>query len=85
MQKITKEEYIAGILNSIADKYPELRLRSKGPTFALQYMGTAYTLHKRTGFSIDQATKIEKAFHELTKYLKNSMKRIHNLWNNMGM
>ena len=54
-------------INSIQDKYPELRRRSKGPTFALQYMGTAYTLHKRTGFSLDQATKIEKAFHELYK------------------
>ena len=54
-------------INSIQDKYPELRRRSKGPTFALQYMGTAYTLHKRTGFSMDQAIKIEKAFHELYK------------------
>jgi DNA polymerase-1 len=54
-------------VNSIQDKYPELRRRSKGPTFALQYMGTAYTLHKRTGFSMDQAIKIEKAFHELYK------------------
>ena len=52
-------------INSIQDKYPELRRRSKGPTFALQYMGTAYTLHKRTGFPMDQAIKIEKAFHEL--------------------
>ena len=54
-------------INSIQDKYPELRRRSKGPTFALQYMGTAYTLHKRTGFSMDQAIKIEEAFHELYK------------------
>jgi len=54
-------------INSIQDKYPELRRRSKGPTFALQYMGTAYTLHKRTGFPMDQATEIEKAFHKLYK------------------
>ncbi len=54
-------------INSIKDKYPELRRKSKGPTFALQYMGTAYTLHKRTGFLMDQAIKIEKAFHELYK------------------
>ena len=54
-------------INSIQTKYPELRRRSKGPTFALQYMGTAYTLHKRTGFSMDQAIKIENAFHELYK------------------
>ena len=67
MKTITKEEYLAGVINSIADKYPELRRRSKGPTFALQYMGTAYTLHKHTGFPMDQAIKIEKAFHELYK------------------
>ena len=54
-------------INSIEHKYPELRRRSKGPTFALQYMGTAYTLHKRTGFPMDQAIKIEQAFHELYK------------------
>ena len=57
-------------INSIQNKYPELRRRSKGPTFALQYMGTAYTLHKRTGFSMDQAIKIEKAFHKLYKISK---------------
>ncbi len=54
-------------INSIETKYPELRRRSKGPTFALQYMGTAYTLHKRTGFPKDQAQQIYDAFHELYK------------------
>ena len=54
-------------INSIQDKYPELRRRSKGPTFALQYMGTAYTLHKRTGFPKEQAQQIYNAFHELYK------------------
>ena len=57
-------------INSIEHKYPELRRRSKGPTFALQYMGTAYTLHKRTGFPMDQAIKIEQAFHDLYKVSK---------------
>jgi|21_taG_2_1085346.scaffolds.fasta_scaffold02470_6 DNA polymerase-1 len=57
-------------INSIEHKYPELRRKSKGPTFALQYMGTAYTLHKRTGFSMAQAIKIEQAFHELYKVSK---------------
>lgn len=52
-------------INSIEDKYPNLRQASKGPTFALQYMGTAYTLHKNAGIPMDQAEKIEKAFHEL--------------------
>jgi len=54
-------------VNSIETKYPELRRKSKGPTFALQYMGTAYTLHKRAGFPMPQAIQIEKAFHELYK------------------
>lgn len=54
-------------INSIETKYPELRRRSKAPTFALQYMGTAYTLHKRTGFPMDQAKQIEESFHELYK------------------
>tara|TARA_R110002020_G_scaffold307502_5_gene523319 strand:+ start:3932 stop:6373 length:2442 start_codon:yes stop_codon:yes gene_type:complete len=54
-------------INSISTKYPELRRKSKGPTFALQYMGTAHTLHKRTGFPKDQAKQIYDAFHELYK------------------
>lgn len=28
---ISKEEYIAGIINSISKKYPNLRQQSKGP------------------------------------------------------
>ena len=54
-------------VNSIADKYPELRQKSKPPTFALQYLGTWHTLHKRGGFPVKQAHEIEDAFHELYK------------------
>ena len=54
-------------VNSIETKYPDLRRKSKAPTFALQYMGTAHTLHKRAGFPMEQAIQIEKAFHELYK------------------
>ena len=54
-------------VNSIEKKYPDLRRKSKAPTFALQYMGTAYTLHKRAGFPMDQAKQIEKSFRELYK------------------
>ena len=67
MKEITKEQYAAGVINSIQDKYPELRQDSKGPTFALQYLGTEYTLHKKSGFPMDQAEAIYKAFHELYK------------------
>lgn len=65
MKQITKEQYLAGVVNSIEHKYPELRRVSKGPTFALQYGGTWHTLHKRSGFPKDQAEQIEKAYHEL--------------------
>jgi DNA polymerase I len=65
MKKITKEEYLVGVINSIATKYPDLRYDSKAPTFALQYMGTAFTLHKRSGFPMPQAIAIENSFHEL--------------------
>lgn len=65
MKQITKEQYLAGVTNSIAGKYPIVRQNSKGPTFALQYLGTAYTLHKKNGFPMEQAIEIEKSFHEL--------------------
>lgn len=65
MKEITREQYLAGVINSIEKKYPTLRQRSKAPTFALQYLGTEYTLHKRSGFPMEQAEQIYKAFHEL--------------------
>jgi DNA polymerase I len=67
MITITKQQYIAGIINSIAQKYPDLRTKSKAPTFALAYDGTWHTLHKRAGFPKDQAKIIEKAYHDLYK------------------
>ena len=54
-------------VNSIEHKYPELRRQSKGPTFALQYLGTWHTLHKRGGFPVKQAHEIEDAFNDLYK------------------
>ena len=67
MRKITKEQYLAGVINSIENKHPDLRQKSKPPTFALQYLGTWHTLHKRGGFPIDQARQIEEAYHDLYK------------------
>lgn len=67
VERITKQEYEAGVVNSIETKYPELRRDSKGPTFALQYGGTWYTLHKRGGFEKEQAKEIEAAYHDLYK------------------
>lgn len=35
--------------------------------FALQYLGTWLTLHKKSGFPVEQAKEIEAAFHDLYK------------------
>jgi len=58
------EETVESI-NSIKHKYPELRQRSKSPTFALTYAGTWKTLVSQCGFSEEEAQKIEKAYKEL--------------------
>lgn len=52
-------------VNSVADLYPKLRQDSKGPTFALTYQGTAYTLMKNLGWSKDKAEMVEAKYHEL--------------------
>lgn len=54
-------------VNSIKDKYPDLRQDSKGPTFALTYAGTWSTLVNNCGFSPEEAKKIEANYHELYK------------------
>ena len=52
-------------INSIGDRYPKLRQHSKGPTFALTYMGTWRTLVKTFGLRKDVAQQIEAKYHEL--------------------
>ena len=54
-------------INSITKKYPELRQRSKTPTFALTYEGTWITLVKNLGLSESEARSIEANYHELYK------------------
>ena len=52
-------------INSIEDKYPELRQKSKGPTFALTYSGTWHTLVSNIGIKKKEAQLIEKQYHDL--------------------
>lgn len=52
-------------INSIADRYPELRQDSKMPTFALTYQGTYLTLMAKGGFSETMARAIEANYHHL--------------------
>ena len=50
-------------INSIADKYPDLRSKSKAPSFALTYQGTWLTLMNNCGFTEEEAKKVEKNYH----------------------
>lgn len=52
-------------INSIQDRYKELRQDSKVPTFALTYMGTHKTLMKNLGWSREKAMMVEERYHEL--------------------
>ena len=56
-------------INSIADKYPKLRQDSKASTFALNYGGTALTLHVNNGLPMDQAIKVEEGHKIMYKVL----------------
>lgn len=52
-------------INSIADKYEALRGKSKAPTFAMTYLGTAVTLMNNCGFSKELANTVYTRYHEL--------------------
>lgn len=64
---ITAEEFNVLEINSIADRYPDQRQKSKAPTFALTYQGTFSTLMTNCGFSEEEAKNIERQYHELYK------------------
>lgn len=52
-------------INSIADLYPELRQKSKNPTFLLTYGGTYKGLMSNYGFSQAVAKQLADRYHEL--------------------
>jgi len=52
-------------INSIPDLYPDLRSRSKNPTFALTFLGTWMTLMKNCGFPEDEAKRVEANYHKM--------------------
>ncbi|WP_432481725.1 DNA polymerase [Moraxella sp. ZY200743] len=52
-------------INSISKKYPELRQKSKAPSFALAYQGTWQTLVNNSGFTEQEAKQIEENYHKL--------------------
>jgi DNA polymerase-1 len=54
-------------VNTIGEKYPELRQLSKTPTFLLTYGGTYHGLMEQCGFDQETAERIESNYHELYK------------------
>lgn len=54
-------------INSIKTKYKVFRQKSKAVSFALQYGGTYMTLMNNSGFSEDEAKRIETRYHKLYK------------------
>lgn len=52
-------------INSIQDKYPGIRFKSKAPTFALTYQGTYHTLMSNCGFAEELAKQTEGRYKEL--------------------
>lgn len=65
IEKISKEDYLVGIVNSIKKDYPEERQESKPATFALTYHGTFVTLMNNCGFSKEVAQAIYNNYHEM--------------------
>lgn len=54
-------------INSIKDRFPDVRQDSKAPTFALTYQGTWSTLVKNCGFTQQLAQQIEANYKEMYK------------------
>ncbi len=52
-------------INSIANKYEDLRQESKNPTFALTYQGMWKTLVNNLGWSEAKAKDVEKKYHDM--------------------
>ena len=68
-------------INSIEQLFPKFRNKSKAPTFALQYGGTAYTLTKNCNLPTHEAEAIENAYHDLYKvsdaFMNDNLKFAH--------
>ena len=61
-------------INSIPDKYPQLRQDSKAPTFALTYQGTWMTMVKNLGWSEEKSKAVEANYHKLYEVSTNWVK-----------
>ena len=68
-------------INSIADKFPEVRQDSKEPTFLLTYRGTHHGLVNTVGMPVEVAKAVEANYHELYKesdaWVDDKLKQAH--------
>jgi len=71
IEEITVAEYNVASINSIKKLHPDLRQRSKTPTFLLTYGGTFYGLINQCSMSAKEAKLIESKYHELYKVSDN--------------
>lgn len=67
IKPISTTEFNVHQINSIATKYPDIRSKSKGPTFSLTYQGTEHTLMNDLGFSKEDSLEIKNNYHDLYK------------------
>lgn len=65
-KKISTQKAVA-IINSIKERYPELRQKSKSVSFASLYGGTYHTLVKNCGLTVESAKQVEANYHDLYK------------------
>lgn len=71
-------------INSIKDKYPELRQKAKTVGFALQYGGSPKTLVKNSGLNPQLAEEVYKNYHEAYKTSNNWKARHLSYCNDTG-
>ena len=69
--KCSIQEHNVNRINSIKDKYKDLRQLSKPITFACTYGGTPHTLVKNCGLSQEQAQQAYDRYHEMYKVSDN--------------
>lgn len=68
IERSSPKEYNVYAINTLVKKqYPELRQKSKVPTFLLTYGGKHYGLMQSCGFSKSEALTIERSYHTLYK------------------
>lgn len=75
MTEVVGIEFTVESVNSIKQKYPELRNRAKPANFSLSYEGTAHTLRVKGGFSEEDSERIYAQHHETYKVTAEAVRK----------